>query len=214
MKRFLEISLETNNNFFSVKYAMQQMLHNELESERGKAVLASLNPHEIYGLFDMMEQYKEHVKKQEELIDRGITIAKRKSDSSDAFQNDEDSVVKKIKPDDILKTDEILDESVDGKKVITMHAKYVRTRFASRDTPKSILHGYSIQHRLPRPIYTTVEKKPERVYKSSLEFNNVIYSTPYWELNKQNTEQACAIVCLEILKVDYGGYKEEADKVI
>ena len=57
---------------------------------------------------------------------------------------------------------------------------FKRTKFSSRDTPKSILHGYTIKNNLPRPIYKTVEKKPERVYKSNLEMDNVIYNTPYW----------------------------------
>ena len=39
--------LETNNFFFSTKYVVQQMLHNELTSERGEAVLASLSDDQI-----------------------------------------------------------------------------------------------------------------------------------------------------------------------
>ncbi len=130
IKRYLEISLETNTSFFSVKYAVQQMLHNELESDRGKTVLSSLNPHEIYGLFGMMEQYKENVKKQNEMIDREIVKIKRKcneneNETGDEIQNNEDIVIKKIKPDD-LETTDILNKSLNGKEIITMHAKYIK----------------------------------------------------------------------------------------
>jgi hypothetical protein len=70
-------------------------------------------------------------------------------------------------------------------------------------TPKSILHTFTIENDLPRPIYRTEEKNPERVYKSVVEVNKVFYTTPQWEPSKQLTEQAAAIVCLEILGVDY-----------
>ncbi len=40
-------SLETDNFFFNTKYVVQQMLHEQLQSERGIAVLASLAGDEI-----------------------------------------------------------------------------------------------------------------------------------------------------------------------
>ena len=40
-------TLESNNFFFNTKYAVQQMLHKELTSERGLKVLESTNPEEI-----------------------------------------------------------------------------------------------------------------------------------------------------------------------
>ncbi len=40
-------SLETNNFFFNTKYVVQQMLHEELQTDRGIAVLASLAGEEI-----------------------------------------------------------------------------------------------------------------------------------------------------------------------
>jgi len=39
--------LETNNFFYNTKYVVQQMLHEELQTDRGIAVLASMCPEEI-----------------------------------------------------------------------------------------------------------------------------------------------------------------------
>lgn len=47
-------------------------------------------------------------------------------------------------------------------------------------TPKSILHTWTMESDLPRPVYSTEEKKPERVYKSIVEVNNIQYTTCYW----------------------------------
>lgn len=47
-------------------------------------------------------------------------------------------------------------------------------------SPKSILHTFTLENDLPRPIYKTEEKKPERVFNSVVQVNNVLYTTPYW----------------------------------
>jgi hypothetical protein len=39
--------LETDNFFYNTKYVVQQMLHEELQTDRGVAVLASMCPEEI-----------------------------------------------------------------------------------------------------------------------------------------------------------------------
>ena len=44
---FYKKCLKTNNFFFSTKYVVQQMLHEELTSERGEAVLASVCDEQI-----------------------------------------------------------------------------------------------------------------------------------------------------------------------
>ena len=46
-KKLKKKCLETNNFFFSTKYVVQQMLHEQLTSERGEAVLASLCDEQI-----------------------------------------------------------------------------------------------------------------------------------------------------------------------
>ena len=51
-------------------------------------------------------------------------------------------------------------------------------------TPKSILHTYTMAKNIPRPVYKTEEKKPERVYKSVVEISDgtasKFYTAPYW----------------------------------
>jgi hypothetical protein len=47
-------------------------------------------------------------------------------------------------------------------------------------SPKSILHAYSYDRVLVKPVYKTEEKKPERIYKSVLEFNGYFYTSPFW----------------------------------
>jgi hypothetical protein len=51
-------------------------------------------------------------------------------------------------------------------------------------TPKSILHTHTMAKNIPRPVYKTEEKKPERVYKSVVEISDgttsKFYTAPYW----------------------------------
>jgi hypothetical protein len=47
-------------------------------------------------------------------------------------------------------------------------------------SPKSILHTMTMEMDLPKPVYRTETKIPERVYKSVVEVNNAFYTTPYW----------------------------------
>jgi hypothetical protein len=75
-------------------------------------------------------------------------------------------------------------------------------------SPKSILHTHTMNNKLPRPIYHTEEKKPERVFKSVLELNGVFYTTTHWDANKGFAEQSSAIVALEELGVDYKSIKD------
>jgi hypothetical protein len=75
-------------------------------------------------------------------------------------------------------------------------------------SPKSILHTYSMDNKLSRPVYRTEEKRPERVFKSVLEFNGAFYTNTQWDINKPFAEQSAAIVALEELGVDYKSIKE------
>lgn len=47
-------------------------------------------------------------------------------------------------------------------------------------TPKSILHTFTLENDLPKPVYRTEEKLPERVFRSVVEVNNMCYTTPDW----------------------------------
>jgi hypothetical protein len=60
-----------------------------------------------------------------------------------------------------------------------------------------------MDNKLPKPIYRTEEKLPERAFKSVLEFNGVFYTTPHWDVNKQFTEQSAALAALETLGINY-----------
>jgi len=57
IKRFLEICMDTDNFFFNTKYTVQQMMHEELQTERGEKLLSSEIGEEIYELFGMLERY-------------------------------------------------------------------------------------------------------------------------------------------------------------
>ncbi|CAF1027287.1 unnamed protein product [Brachionus calyciflorus] len=181
IKRFLQISIEVDNYFFSTKYAVQQMLHEELSSVRGAAVLGSLAGEEIYQIFGMLDQYNDLQQRKEDFF--RFSALKRKTEEA---ENDEHKKVK------------------ENEKLIVRHAKYSKKDFREGVyTPKSILNAYTIQNKLPKPIYRTEEKLPEKVYKSTLEYNDFFYTTPYWEPNKKHTEQAAAMVCLESLGISY-----------
>ena len=127
----------------------------------------------------MTEEYNKFLQRQEEQINREIiVVSKRKVSETfkcdESIQNNEQN--KKLKPE----LEEATSNDLFTTQVITKHAKYVKTKFNSRDTPKSLLHTYTMKMNWSRPVYKTEEKGPQRVFKSSVEVNNVVYATPYW----------------------------------
>ncbi len=118
----------------------------------------------------MTDFYEKFLQRKDTRISKEIVVTKRKVSESYDVQNNEQKKVKSEEFSDV----------VDDKNIITKHAKYVKSKFNSIDTPKSILHGYTMKMNWPKPVYKTEEKRPERVYKSMVEVNNVLYATPYW----------------------------------
>ncbi len=121
----------------------------------------------------MNDVYEKFLKNKELRINKEIVITKRKASESDNIQNNEEKKVK---------SEELSGQTNDSgdKIIVTKHAKYVKSKFNQINTPKNILHAYAKKMNWPSPIYKTEEKRPERVYKSMVEVNNVFYATPYW----------------------------------
>lgn len=128
----------------------------------------------------MLDEYHEFVKKQEEHISKEVLVTKRKVDEdANTLQNNEQKKIKPLDPETNEVPAKASDDS-DTKKIVTMHAKYMKSKFDKRDTPKSILHSHTHKMDFARPVYRTEEKLPQRIFKSAVEVNNVIYTTPYW----------------------------------
>jgi len=86
--------------------------------------------------------------------------------------------------------------------IIEKSVKFIRSEYTSSLTPKSILNAYCIQAHIDKPVYHTEELRPQRVFRTVIDFNGQRYSTTTWEKSKQLAEQGSAIVCLQSIGID------------
>ncbi|CAF2033922.1 unnamed protein product [Rotaria magnacalcarata] len=173
-KRFLQICLEFDNHLPNIKYVLQRM-YGDLDSENQfyEKMLSTETEAQIYTLFDMKNEYE-----QSPLEERRLWR-------------------EKLRNQFIAKLDEESENNI-----IEKSAKYIRSDYTATLTPKSILTAYFIQTRKDKPIYHTEELKPQRIFRTVLEFDGQRYTTSTWEKSKQLAEQGSAIVCLQSLGVD------------
>ncbi|CAF0720675.1 unnamed protein product [Adineta ricciae] len=173
-KRFLEISLEFDNLLPNMKYVLQRMFGvADNEIEFYEKILATETEAELYDLFGMKNDYEQQSDEQRQMWRE--KLRNRLMNISD-------------KPSE----SDIIEKS----------AKFVRSEYTSTMTPKSILNAYCIQAHVDKPVYHTEELKPQRIFRTVIDFNGQRYSTTSWEKNKQLAEQGSAIVCLQSIGID------------
>jgi len=173
-KRFLELSLEFDNLLPNIKYVLQRMYGvADNQIEFYEKMLSTETEAQIYDLFNMKNEYE-----QSSIEERQIWREKLRN----RFMNISDQ----------QSENNIIEKSV----------KFIRSDYTSTLTPKSILNAYCIQAHIDKPVYHTEELKPQRVFRTVLDFNGQRYSTTSWEKNKQLAEQGSAIVCLQSIGID------------
>ncbi|CAF5139109.1 unnamed protein product, partial [Rotaria sp. Silwood1] len=173
-KRFLEISLEYDNMLPNMKYVLQRM-YGVIDNENilYDKILSTETESQLYNLFNMKNEYE-----QSPIEKRRLWRDKLRNQ----FVN-------------------ISDKEFENN-IIEKSAKFIRSDYTSTMTPKSILNAYCIHANIDKPIYHTEELKPQRIFRSILDFNGKRYTTTTWEKSKQLAEQGSAIVCLESIGID------------
>ncbi|CAF4133960.1 unnamed protein product [Rotaria sp. Silwood2] len=173
-KRFLEMSLEYDNMLPNIKYVLQRM-YGAIDSENQlyEKILSTETEAQIYALFNMKNEYEQSPIEERQLW-RDKLLNRFVNISNQQSENN----------------------------IIEKPAKFIRSDYTSTMTPKSILNGYSIQANIDKPVYHTEELKPQRIFRSVLDFNGQHYTTTTWEKSKQLAEQGSAIVCLQSIGID------------
>ncbi|CAF1366507.1 unnamed protein product [Adineta steineri] len=173
-KRFLEISLEFDNLLPNMKYVLQRM-YGVADSQNVfyDRILATETEAQLYDLFHMKDEYEQSMIGERQLWREKLRSRLMNTSNEDSENN-----------------------------IIEKSAKFVRSEYPASMTPKSILNAYCIQAHVDKPIYHTEELKPQRIFRTVIDFDGKRYSTASWEKNKQLAEQGTAIVCLQSIGVD------------
>ncbi|CAF1303736.1 unnamed protein product [Adineta steineri] len=173
-KRFLEISLEFDNLLPNMKYVLQRM-YGVADSQNVfyDRILSAETEAQLYDLFHMKDEYEQSM-----IGERQLWREKLRSRLMNVSNEESEN------------------------NIIEKSAKFVRSEYPASMTPKSILNAYCIQAHVDKPIYHTEELKPQRIFRTVIDFDGKRYSTASWEKNKQLAEQGSAIVCLQSIGVD------------
>jgi len=173
-KRFLELSLEFDNVLPNMKYVLQRMYGaTNTDDPIYEKILSTETEVQIFELMNMKDDYERS------------PIAER--------QSWRENLLKRFVNNDNNQTD--------NQNLIEKSVKFIRSDYPSL-TPKSILSTYALQKDIDKPIYRTEELRPQRIFRTILEFNGHRYATSSWEKSKQFAEQGSAMVCLESLGID------------
>lgn len=78
--------------------------------------------------------------------------------------------------------------------VYTRNIAFFRAHYQNKNMPKCILHSYALKNRLDQPVYVT--KQEDRLFQTTISFQNQKYASLYWEKNKRFAEQGAALVCI------------------
>ncbi|XKL67104.1 hypothetical protein PGB90_010524 [Kerria lacca] len=174
IKSFLKYAIHFDNCFPNTKYCIQSMLKELQNTPKGKLFLESQNLEEICDLWNLGEIYHQ---KENEFKSKGLHF------QCDILFNHQR---KKFK------------SNLDS--VLTLHCSFIRSKFTlDSDLPKNVLLKYSQKYKNAAPKYQT--KHTDKLFQSTVTFNNQKYSSTFWEKNKKSAEQGAAIVCLCYLKV-------------
>ncbi|XP_050531826.1 tRNA-dihydrouridine(20) synthase [NAD(P)+]-like isoform X2 [Daktulosphaira vitifoliae] len=174
---YLRHAINYDNFFANTKYCIQNMMGNVHETQQGRAFLETTTLYEISELWELGDYCRETQKKMNML----------RFEERDLACNDQ----KRLKLNPII---EVQDD------VNSLKCMYIRSLYLlPEDLPKTKLLNWAKLHRKPLPKYHT--EQFEKLFKSTVTFDNKKYSSSFWEKSKRCAEQGSAIVCLHFLKV-------------
>ncbi|KAF0752097.1 tRNA-dihydrouridine(20) synthase [Aphis craccivora] len=178
IRDYLHHAVDYDNVAPNSKYCIQNMLQNIQETEQGRLFLESTSLQQICDLWELGDYCRQKQKKMNYL----------RFEERDVACNDQ----KRIKQSS---ADEEESNYVNSLKCMYIRSLYPRPE----DLPKTKLLNWAKKHNKPLPKYHT--EQFEKLFKSTVTFDNQKYSSSFWEKNKRWAEQGSAIVCLHYLKV-------------
>lgn len=182
VKKYIKYAVDYENTYPNMKYCLQQILIDALETPNGRVLQHAQSVREICNIWGLEDYWRE--------VSTKHTLARERRNNEN-----QPGVVKKRKLED-------------GGCQSEMYVIFEKNEYTpANGTPKNVLMEYSHKAKLPKPEYKT-EANRDRRFKAVVIVNNERYSSSYWAKSKKFAEQGAAIVCLHVLGV-YDGRKDE-----
>lgn len=181
VKKYLKYALDYDNTPTNIKYNVQTMLHEEMESPHGHALMAAGTLREISSIWDLDKYYEEKHNERTKHKKMQVALCHPKEKTLD-----------------------------NGQTIWEMEFRYYKRDYRDNITPKMVLHQWVRQNNLPKPEFDTVENVKEQHFISVLSVEGTKYGSTLWDKSKKAAEQAAAAVYLKVKGI-YDGRKEYDD---
>ncbi|XP_062997616.1 tRNA-dihydrouridine(20) synthase [NAD(P)+]-like isoform X2 [Elgaria multicarinata webbii] len=184
MQEYIKYAVRYDNHYTNTKYCLCQMLREQLENAQGKKLHAAQSMQEICEAFEMSSFYHET-----------SALLEAKKVSLEAKDQDED-------------------DHAEDADVIKMAVRFDKREYPPQITPKMCLLEWCRKEKHPQPVYETIERPLDRLFRSVVTVAEQKYRSTLWEKSKKLAEQASAIACLRTLGLPEGKRDEEANHLV
>uniref|UniRef100_A0ABM5EV95 tRNA-dihydrouridine(20) synthase [NAD(P)+]-like isoform X1 n=3 Tax=Pogona vitticeps TaxID=103695 RepID=A0ABM5EV95_9SAUR len=184
MQEYIKYSVRYDNHYTNTKYCLCQMLQEQLENAQGKKLHAAQSMQEICEVFGMSSFYQE-----------ASAFLEAKKVSLEATDQDEE-------------------DQTDDPEVRKMAVRFDKREYPPQITPKMCLLEWCRKEKHPQPVYETMERPQDRLFRSVVTVAEQKYRSTLWEKSKKLAEQAAAIACLRTLGLPEGKWNEEVNHLV
>lgn len=173
IRNYLKYAVQFDSPLPSAKYCVQQMLHEELDLQRGRTLLSAASVRDICAIWGLADYYDNVISSREiKRLELGTSESQYKT---------------RVEPD--------------GSTIVEMDCKYDRRMCKNGLSPKFVLYQWAVRHKYDAPKYETVCHPSDRMFRSILTFQNQKYTSTMWDKSKKFSEQASADVCIQLLQM-------------
>ncbi|KAJ8041328.1 tRNA-dihydrouridine(20) synthase [NAD(P)+]-like [Holothuria leucospilota] len=171
IRDYLRYAVEYDNYYTNTKYCIQQILHEDMETDAGIALLKARSLLEICAIWGMEDFCQNTLERRQKLIDA----------------RDEDRrTVKRRK-------------LMDGSVLHQLYQPFKTKKYDSEKFPKVQLFEVCKQRKWPKPVFSIEERLPDRRFQCIITINNDKYQSTAWERSKRAAEHASSTVCLQVI---------------
>lgn len=194
VRDYLRFCVRYDNTTQNTKYVVQQMLQEQCDSPRGKAIQHSATVREVCVSWEMEDVYDEETNRLEQteisLNDQMSSGCKKKR------KLEEDAAPAKKGKEE---------EEAIGDDVVVVNVAFIRKEFpVSGNSPKSIAVEYAKKNDIDFPAYQTFQREADRMYRSVMTLGDRRFASERWEKSKKYAEQAAALAFLTFHNLETG----------
>lgn len=189
VKEYLKVAVDYDNPFPNTKYCVAQMLYDQVDTLFGRKVLGTTSMRELCNIWELVPYLDEVEAQRSKFID-GLSLNDQKELGVASFGP---TASKRRKME--------VETTEDG--TMELFVQFVKREYQQWVTsPKSVLLEWLRTQSLPPPVYDTVERSKDRLFKSTVRVGSDRYSSSFWSKSKRSAEQAAALVALIVNGVD------------